>query len=128
MGLLDGEIAKLVGTALVDAGLSLPAVLTKVTATARASTHPTAATTPTTVDFPCRGFVARLEPYVLRGTLIANATRVVKIYGSTLVGAVPAPGDRITIESTTTTIVDDDNGLQAIQRDSAGAVFTCQCR
>lgn len=128
MGLLDGELAQIVGSALVGAGMSKPTTLTRVTPTARDPAHPTTKTAPTTVDFPCQGFVARLEPYLIRGTLIANVTRVVKIYGSTLAsGVVPAPGDRVTIEGLTSVIVPDDGGKRAVQRDPAGAVYTLQC-
>jgi hypothetical protein len=129
MGLLDGEIAELVATNLIDAGLSLPATLIKVTAGARDPLHPTAATPETTVSHTAQGFVAKLEPYLIRDTLIANVTRVVKLYGASIAGgAIPAPRDRITIEGVTSVIVDDDAGLKAVQRDPARAVYTCQCR
>lgn len=129
MGLLDGDLADLVGSALVDAGLSLPAVLTRVTPGARDPLHVTAATPATTVDHACQGFVAKLDSYLIRGTLITGVTRVVKLYGSTIAGgAVPAPRDRITIEGTVSVIVDDAGGMSAVSRDPARAVYTCQCR
>lgn len=129
MGFLDGELAEIVGTALVDAGMSLPATLTKVTPGARDPLHVTAATAETTTAHACDGFVPRLTSYQIANTLIANVTRVVKLYGSTITGgAIPAPGDRITIDGTTSTIVNDDGGKMAVTTDAARAVYTCQCR
>ena len=129
MGFLDGELAEIVGTALVDAGMSLPAVLTKVTPGARDPLHPTAATAATTVDHAAQGFVPRLTSYQIANTLITNVTRVVKLYGSSIAGgAIPAPGDRITIDGRTSTIVNDDAGKFAVTTDAARAVYTCQCR
>jgi hypothetical protein len=129
MGFLDGEIAELVGTALVDAGMSKPAVLTKLTRGGRDPSRVSAGLVITTDDFTAQGFVANLSSFQIRGTLIADVNRVVKLYGSTISGGViPAPGDRITIEGTTSTIVDDDGGGNAVTRDAASAVYTCQCR
>lgn len=129
MGFLDGEIAELVGTNLVEAGMSLPAALIKVTATARTPGNVTAATTPTTVSHRCDGFVEKLYKYQISKTLIANVSRVVAIYGSTLpAGVVPVPGDQIAISGLTTVVVNDDSGLKAVSVDPAGAVYHCQTR
>jgi hypothetical protein len=127
VGLLDGQIAKLVGDALVKAKLSKPIVLVRVTAGPLDPLHPTAASTPTTISYSCQGFAASTASYVFRNTLIANASRIVKVYGSTLLaGVTPAPGDLVTIDGVTSTIVNDAGGLKAVQVDAAGAVWTLQ--
>lgn len=129
MGLLDGELAGIVGTALVDAGLSKPGTLTKVTPTARDPAHPTTGTAPSTTSVTFQGLVASFTPYQIANTVITGATRLVKVFGSTLPsGVVPAPGDLITIEGLTSTIVNDDGAKKAVSRDAASAVYSCQCR
>lgn len=129
MGFLDGELAELIGTALPDAGLSIPAVLTKLRPTQRDPSRVTAATEPTRTDYAADGFVASLTRYRVAGTLIANVTRVVKLYASTIAsGQTPAPGDQITIAGVTSTIVNDDGDKRAVTTDAATAVWTCQCR
>lgn len=127
MGLLTGDIAEIVGSALVDADLFIPIVLTRVTPGALDLSHPTAASTPTTVAYPCKGFMASTASYVFRNTLIANASRVCKVYGNSLpAGVVPVNGDLVTADGVTSTIVDDAGGLKAVQVDAAGAVWTLQ--
>lgn len=129
MGFLDGELAQIVGDALVDAGMSKALTLTRVTATARIPGSVTQGTDPTMVTHAAQGFVAQLESYLVKDTLIKNVTRVIKIYGSTINPVtVPQPGDRIAIEGVTSVIVDNDGGKLAVQRDPASAVYTCQCR
>jgi hypothetical protein len=126
---LEGGIAKIVGRELVKAGMSKPAVLIKVTPTARVPGAVTTGTAPTTVSHAAQGLVAALAPFQIANTLIKDVNRVVRLYASTIAGsAVPAPGDRITIEGTTSTIVNDDGDRRAVQRDAAGATYVCQCR
>jgi len=61
--------------------------------------------------------------------LIAGVDRVIKIYGASLPpGVTPQPGDQITIDGSTSTIVGDANGLRAVAVDAAKAAYTCQCR
>ena len=128
MGFLDGDLAELVGSNLVDAGLSVDVVLIKVTPSARNPAAPTAATTSTLTSHPCQGFAAATEAYNRAGTLISGVRRIVKIYGSTLpAGVRPAPGDRITIAGVTSVVANDDGDKRAVQTDAAGAVHTCQC-
>lgn len=128
MGFLDGELAQLIGDNLVAAGMSIDITLIKVTSGARNPSSPTSATADATVSYPCQGFVARLEPYLIADTLIKGVNRVIKIYGSTLpAGVVPAPRDRITAETLTSTIADNHFGKMAVQRDPAAAMYTCQC-
>lgn len=128
MGLLDGDLAQIIGDALVGADLALPGTLTRITPTPRDPLHPTAATSPITTTVNFSGFVASLTPYQLRGTLIKDVTRIIKIYGSTLGGVVPAPGDKVLIDNATTTIVDNSGRQQAISADPARAVYTCQTK
>ena len=129
MGLLDGELASLVADALVSAELTKPAVLIKVTPGARDPAHVSAGTNPTTTTYRAQGLVASLSAFQIANTLIKDANRVVRLFGATIAGgAVPEPGDRITIEGVTSTIVNDDGGKRAVQRDPASATYLCQCR
>jgi hypothetical protein len=129
MGFLDGDIANLVGSNLIAAGLSKPATLIKVIPGARSPGAVSAGTNPSTVSHAVQGIAVSTTPYMIAGTLIAGVDRVIKLYGSTIPpGVVPAPGDRITIDGATATIVNDDGGKRAVAVDAAGAVYTCQCR
>lgn len=124
--LLNGGIAKLVGTALVNAGMTKPATLTKVTPGVRQPGAIAAGTNPTERTFAARGLVADMRSFQASGTLLKDISRVVRLFGSTIAdGAVPEPGDRISIEGTTSTIAGEGG---AVSRDPAGASYVCQCR
>lgn len=104
------------------------AMLTKVTRGPRGATV-TAGTPEITTTHTAVGLVVTLTPFQIANTLIANVSRVVMLFGASIAGgAVPAPGDRITIEGTTSTIVNDDGGKRAVARDPAAATYLCQCR
>lgn len=129
MGLLDGEIAQIVGDALESAGMTLPVTLTKSTSGTRTPGAASGGTNPTTISYTAQGLVASTEGLRRSGSLIAGVDRVIRIFGSSISGGVvPTPGDRITIEGTTSTIVGDSGGMRAVQRDPAGASYLCQCR
>lgn len=124
MGLLDGEIAKIAASALIGAGMTKDAILIKVTPGIRNPAAVSAGTNPTTVSYPVKGIPADTRSLMASGTLITGVDRVIRILGATLpAGVVPVSGDRITMESSTSTIV-----AQGVSRDPASATFVCQCR
>lgn len=124
MGLLDGEIAQIIGTAIPGAGVSLPATLIKVTPGARVSGSASSGTHPTTTSFSAQGLVSDYRQYLIDGEQIVAGDRQVKLFGATIDGGqIPQPGDRITIQGETYSIVKD-----GVTRDAASAVYTCQCR
>jgi hypothetical protein len=121
---LEGGIAKIVASALVKASMTKAAVLTKVTPGTRLPGAVTGGTNPTTQDFTARGIVQDHTALLAAGTLIAGVTRVIRMIGATIAtGAVPEPGDRITIEGSTSVIVDE-----GVERDPASATYLCQCK
>jgi hypothetical protein len=129
MGLLDGELASLVSSALVGAGMAKDAVLTRVTAGQRTPGAVTAGNNPTTTSLPVRALPADTAQFRHADTLIAGVDRAIKIFGASLpAGVVPVPGDRITMDGATSTIVGDDGGKRAVTVDPVGAMYTCQCR
>ena len=123
MSLLD-EIAAIVGEAIPAAGLTRPAVLIKVTEGTPIPGRTSGGSNPVLTSFPCEGIEASLGALQLAGTLIPGVQIAIKLFGTTIgSGAIPEPGDRITIQGTTYTIVDG-----GVDRDPARAVYTCQCR
>ena len=60
---------------------------------------------------------------MLNQTIVQTSDRVVVLFGATISGGkvTPAIGNKITIEGTTTNIVD-------IERDPAGATYNCLTR
>lgn len=69
----------------------------------------------------CKGFVdARETRFGPGGTVIQGGT-FVSLFGSTLGGQVPEPGDRILIEGRTYTVVED-----GVSSDPAGALYRCR--
>jgi hypothetical protein len=129
MGLLDGELASIVADALVSAEMSLPATLTKVTPGTRTPGAISAGRHSSTTDYPVQAIAASTSAMRIAGTLIAGVDRVIRIFGASLpAGVVPTPGDRVTMDGATSTIVGDSAGLRAVTVDAAKAMYTCQCR
>ena len=123
MGLLD-DIAQIIGDAVPGAGLTRPATLIKVTDGISSPGQVSGGSNPTTQAFAAQGIVSDYRDAQIDGTLIRKGDRRVKLFSTTIAGRqVPAPGDRITIEGQTLTIVTD-----GVTRDAAGATFDCQCR
>src|SRR5204863_2015182 len=112
VGFLDGDLANLVGAALVGAGMSMDATLIKVTPGTRTPGAISAGTNPSIAPYPVQGIPVSTTPFRLAGTLIAGVDRVIKLFGASLpAGVTPAPGDRITIDGKTSTIVGGSGGL-----------------
>ncbi len=97
-------------------------VLIKVTTT-RDPLNPTKSIV---VETPhdCKGFVDVFDEEDVTGTSVQISDRKIIILGPTLPAAVtPEPGDKLTAEGATFTIVKD-----GVVRDPAGATFACTCR
>lgn len=84
-------------------------------------------TNPTATDYPCRGWVESYDAEDIDGTLIRVNDRRISILSRSIVGAVPAPNDKITI-------ADVDGTSRAftvigpVQSGPSGAIFVCQGR
>lgn len=89
--------------------------------------HPSAVsagTNATEQTFAATGLVVDYRANQIDGTLIKAGDRKVMLFGASISGgAVPEPGNRITIDGETLTIVKDGVG-----RDPAKATYPCQCR
>lgn len=100
MGLLDGGIQALVGSAL--SSLLLDVTYTDVTP---GGYTPGTGQTNTETDYSCKGFVEDdTQIYIDRG-LIAVGDRVVTITQTSL-SVTPAKGDKVTIRGVTSTVQD----------------------
>ena len=123
MSLLD-DIADIIGTEIPAAGLTRPAVLIKVTEGTATPGQVSGGSNPVLTTFAAQGIEASLGALQLAGTLIPGVQIAINLFATTIAGAqVPAPGDRITIQGQTYTIVDG-----GVDRDAAAAVYACQCR
>lgn len=119
MGALDGGIRAKVGLNPTLRALMLPATLVKQSAS---FVNGRQVTTP--VSYPALGFVdTRRTAVVLGGanTVTGSAERVCVLLGLNAAGdPIPEPKaqDRITIQGQT-------HGIQTVERDPAGATWTC---
>ena len=78
--------------------------------------------TKTEVPYPCKGFIDESSEYAKKGTNINANDKFVVIIGKSLPnGITPEHGDKILAEGKTFTIA---NG--GVERDPAGATYTCQ--
>ena len=128
MGLLDGGLARIVGSALIKADLSIPVTLSRVTRGGLGATV-TAAPTETTTSHGVRGVRSSLDRFVNSGGLVADANSAVSIYAVSLPsGVTPAPGDRLVVDGETVTIAQDEGGRSAVTTDGAKVMYHCQCR
>ncbi|HEU4727678.1 MAG TPA: hypothetical protein VFT22_07310 [Kofleriaceae bacterium] len=122
--LLQGFIAKTVASAAQAAGVTLPGTLIRVAAGTRTAGTVTAGTNPTSTSYAVQAIPVDTRTLMRDGTLITGVDRAIRILGATLPsGVVPIPGDRITLEGTTSTIV-----AEGVSRDAASATYLCQCR
>ena len=78
----------------------------------------------TEVSHSCKGFVDEFDDMTIRGTPVKVTGRKIIILGASLPdNIVPIPGDKITAEGITSTIVGE-----GVSRDPAGATFECQTK
>lgn len=122
MGLLDGDLAALVGDALRD--IFLDATLTRTPMTGSAI-DPTPGTP---VSYPCKAIHEEWGRSYLTNGLVRSDDRKVLILSTTL-GTEPEPGDKITIRGETFTVVPGDTaGAPAIATDPAKAAWVLRAR
>ena len=118
--LLDGKLAKQVSKAVIKAGLTKAATLTKFTPGTR--TTASGGTHPTSIAYAARGFLEDYGPELIDGTLITAQDVKISLLGASIAGGVvPVANDQIAIESKTYTII-------RAERDAASAMYLCQCR
>ncbi len=97
------------------------ATLVVVTQGARNASDLTAGRATTETSVRCRGLVVSWKGSRFLGTEVQAGDRVVHLIATTLRGATPKIGDKITIESVTSRIINLD-------RDGAAAVWMCLVR
>lgn len=106
----------------------LDATLTKTTPGTRTPGNLTGGTQPTSVAYPCKGFMDQTKDRFMGGSLVRAGSRIVVLIGDTIDGGnaatAPTPGDGITIEGTVWQIPAD--GI--VMRDPAAAVYECEVR
>lgn len=118
------DMPKIIQDALGGNSAVLPATLHSRSEGSR-SGGITAGRTITEVDHAARGFIDFQRLADAAGTVTENGTLTIVLLGNSIAdGAVPAPGDRITIEGTKYHISDDTE----VDRDPASATYTCEVR
>lgn len=122
--LFKAGISKAINKALGGAGMLLPLTLAHDTPTTRTIGDLASGLHPNTSTATARGFIDDYKVGQIDGTLIKVGDMKVLIIGDSISPAlVPVPGDRITIEGRTRTIVKD-----GVTRDPDAATYTCQVR
>jgi hypothetical protein len=116
-GLLDGELAETIGSALLDADLALDMTLTRTTPGAGPSYDPGQ---PTITSYGCKGFIDTFSDAYLAGGLVEAGDAKLVIIATTL-AIEPQPGDGVTVRGKTYRVV-------AVSADPAQALFELQAR
>lgn len=114
-------IRKTVGTELVKARLVKSARLIVVTTGTRDPLNLSAGPTRTETTVRCKGLVVQWRKQFLGATTVMAGDRVIMLTGKSLGATEPKIGDKITIESKTSRVID-------VERDPAAATFTCLTR
>lgn len=122
------DIAKILAREFGKNGKPLkvqPATLTKSTPGTRTPGAISAGTNPTTQTFRVgQAMVAEYSQYYIAQSLVKQGDRKVTLFGASIQGgAVPEPGDRITIGGETLTIYAD-----GVTGDGVKATWSCRCR
>lgn len=106
-----------------------PCTLIKQTPGTRTPGAISAGTNPTTTSYAATGVTVSLTQLRQANTLISGVDTAIMLFGASIAGgAVPAPTDRIVFDGVTYTIVGDSGGNRAVEGDSVGATWVCQCR
>lgn len=117
------NIAKIINDSIVQAGGLEEAILIKVSKGVRDTNNPTAALVGTKNSYSAQGVIINYTDKEIDNTLILrNDRKVILIAESIQSQKIPEMSDQITIEGVTYDIVGE------VQRDPAGATYTCQCR
>lgn len=115
---IAGEILDALGDEVFDA------TLTRTTPGARDPSNLAggASVGASTASYACKGFVADYRASEIDGTIIRRGDRKVILLGASLAETFdPQPGDAVAIEGGAWKVIN-------VERDPAGATFTCQAR
>lgn len=113
---ISGIINSAIGPGVLDA------TLLKRTPGSRTPGDVTSGTNPTEAPFAAKGFTDDYTDRQIDGTNVLIGDRKITLLGDSIAGlTIPEPGDRVTIEGQTWTIVDVD-------RDPDAATYECQSR
>lgn len=113
---IAGLINKYVGSRLNDLQLI------RISSSPRDPDSPTAGTIKRKTTYKVKGFVESYSDNVIDGTVIRKYDRKINIIALSIPGLeIPRPGDVIVAEGRSDTIL-------AVERDPAGAIYTCQGR
>jgi hypothetical protein len=110
---ISGLIKQFVGPGVLDAAV------TKSAAVGRTAGQLAGGVNPTTSTYACKGFVDSQARRDMNGTLISDGKVTIVLIGDTVAEEVSA-GDTIEIEGSSYMI-------ELLDRDPAGAVYTCVC-
>lgn len=125
MGLLDGELAALIGD--VASEFFLDATLTRDVAAIGSPDVAYDPVMPTQVTYACKAIEEQYGAGLRRDGLVAGNEIEILILASTL-ATEPRSLDRLTIRGKTVTVVPPDvGGLTAVRSDPARATWLCRC-
>ncbi len=117
------DIAGIINSEIKAAGGVLSGVLTKIAAGTRTGAALTKGTNPTEKRHTFNGFYDDKRLQYLPETTVRAGDRVAVLLGASIQGgAVPQPGDFVTLEGETTRIE------KVVERDPAAATYACQVR
>jgi len=103
-------------------GLTFTIMLSKVVAGSRTAGSLTGGTNNTRTSHSARGFVEDFSAREINGTSIRSGMRRIILFGASISGGVePSSGDFLTAENQVYIVTN-------VQRDPAGATFTCVVR
>lgn len=117
MGLLDGELAQIVGEAFDEAGIFWDASLSRETAGAGPEWNPGS---PTSVNYSCKAITDTYSER-LRAEGLIKADEVKVLILATSLSVEPKPADKVTIRGETYTVLE-------VSTDPAKAVWVCKAK
>jgi hypothetical protein len=116
--ILNGELADTISDALLDAGIPLDVVVTRLTP--NVGGDPADPPPPTLTDHACKGFADRFSDAFIAAGLIERGDIKVVVVANTL-AIEPEPGDQVTIRGKTYRVFD-------VSADPALALYELQAR
>lgn len=124
------DLAKTIGKAFAKFGKPIGVrdmTLVKVTTGTRSPDAQAAGTNPTSTDYAAKGIVESWTTH-LADTLVKSDDRKISLFASEIAsGAVPEPGDKITIDGGAYRIVAGKDG-HGVKWDPADCVYVCHAR
>jgi hypothetical protein len=117
VSILEGELAEIIGAALVDAELTLDMTVTRSTPGGGPPFDPDP---PTVTEYPCKGFVDTFSDAYLAGGLVQAGDLKIVIVATSL-AVEPRPGDSVFVRGKTYSVI-------AVGADPAKALYELQGR